>query len=55
MSNPAENACMLVMELPTNLHAKLLQEATEKAIPIEEIIRMELKARYGEWGAYSPI
>lgn len=42
----------LVMTLPRELHAKLHSEATEKAIPMDEIVRMELRTRYGAWGSH---
>ena len=46
---------MLVMQLPQELHAQLRREASEKSIPIDEIVRMELRARYGQWSGCGAI
>lgn len=51
----ADNEHMLVMQLPQELHAQLRREASEKAISIDEIVRMELRARYGQWGGYGTL
>lgn len=44
---------MLIMQLPQELHAQLRREASEKSIPVDEIVCMELRARYGQWSGYS--
>lgn len=48
----ANNEQMLTMQLPQELHAQLRREASEKSIPMDEIVRMELRARYGQWSGY---
>lgn len=48
--NVEDNEQMLIMKLPQELHAQLQREASEKSIAIDDIVRMELRARYGQWG-----
>lgn len=52
--NAPEKRRLLIMHLPEQLYAKLQHEAQEKSLSIEQIVRMELRARYGDWGAHQP-